>query len=275
MRDTSSMEIIATAGGVTELRRRWPASDGWAAALIVHGLAEHSGRYERAGARFASEGIDTYAFDLQGFGSSAGARAYIGSVSVYLGQILDNLIPLFATGLPVVLVGHSIGGLLVVAYTLSRHRQPDMVVLNSPAVDAVVPAWKRIAVPVLARRAPRLKLKNPIYPDELFTDPAMAEDYRTDPLVEERTTVRLGAELLGLMARVRGSLDLYTTPTLLMHGAADSVVPVEVSEALGARPPVDRAVYPGLRHGAINETAGHRLIDDAVDWIRARVGAAR
>lgn len=271
--DTSSMEIVTTPAGVTELRRHWSASDSWAAALIVHGLGEHSGRYERVGARFASAGIDTRAFDLQGFGCSAGARADIRGVSIYLAQILDNLIPLFATGLPVVLVGHSIGGLLSVAYMLSRYRPPDLVVLNSPALDAVVPAWKRISVPVLARHVPRLKLKNPVYPDELFTDPAMAEDYRTDPLVQTRTTVRLGAELLALMDRVGNSLDRYTTPTLLLHGAADTVVPVQLSETLGARSSVDRVVYPALRHGAINEAAGNVLIEGAVRWIRARVAA--
>ena len=274
MTDTSSMEIVTTATGVTELRRRWSASDGWAAALIVHGLGEHSGRYERVGARFSSAGIDTRAFDLQGFGSSAGARADIRCVSIYLAQILDNLIPLFASGLPVILVGHSVGGLLVIAYMLSRHRLPDLVVLNSPAVDAVVPAWKRMAVPVLARYVPRLKLKNPVYPDELFTDPAMAEDYRTDPLVQTRTTVRLGAELLALMDRVGNALDRYTAPTLLLHGAADTVVPLQVSEALGAHSSVDRVVYPGLRHGAINESAGQTLIEGAVRWLRARVAAA-
>ena len=265
------MEIGRSRTGVTELRRRWPASDPWAAVLIVHGIAEHSGRYEGAAARLAAAGIDVYAFDLQGFGASAGRRADIESFAVYRSQILDNLAPLFASGLPAVLFGHSMGGLLAVDYALSRHRQPDLVVLNSPALDASVPLWQRRAAPLLAKAAPRLSLANPIDPRELFTDPAMAEDYRTDPLVTARSTVRLGDLLFRCMERTGRSLDLYRAPTLLLHGGADTIVPPEVSAPLGRRPNVERRVYPGLRHGAVNEPAGARLIDDTATWIRARV----
>ena len=266
------MEIVPSRTGVTELRRRWPASEPWAAVLIVHGIAEHSGRYERAAARLAAAGIDVYSFDLQGFGASAGRRADIESFAVYRSQILDNLAPLFASGLPAVLFGHSMGGLLAVDYALSRHRQPDLVVLNSPALDASVPLWQRRAAPLLAKAAPRLSLANPIDPRELFTDPAMAEDYRTDPLVTTRSTVRLGALLFRCMERTGRSLDLYRPPTLLLHGGTDTIVPPEVSAPLGRRPSVERRVYPNLRHGAVNEPAGARLIDDAAAWIRSRVG---
>ncbi len=77
----STMEIVSSRTGVTELRRRWRASHPWATLLIVHGVAEHSGRYEQAGAGLAAAGIDTYAFDLQGFGGSGGPRADIDSWS--------------------------------------------------------------------------------------------------------------------------------------------------------------------------------------------------
>ena len=273
MADTTSViEIGAGRTGATELRRRWPASDPWAASLIVHGIAEHSGRYERTGARLAAAGIDTYAFDLRGFGSSAGRRADIDSFSTYRFQILDNLAPAFAAGLPVVLIGHSMGGLLVIDYVLSRHRRPDLVVLNAPALDAVVPAWQRRAALLLAKAAPRLTLRNPIDPSALFADPAMAEDYRTDPLVVNRSTVRLGALLFECMDRVERSLDLYTARTLLLHGGADDIVPPKATAPLGRRPSVERRVYPGLKHGAVNEPAGDRLVDDMAAWIRNRVG---
>ena len=270
----SVMEIGVNRTGATELRRRWRADDPWAALLIVHGIAEHSGRYERTAARLAAAGIDVHAFDLQGFGASAGRRADIESFAVYRSQILDNLVRPFASGLPAVLFGHSMGGLLAVDYALSRHRQPDLVVLSSPALDASVPVWQRRAAPFLAKAAPRLTLANPIDPRELFTDPAAAEDYRTDPLVTTRSTVRLGALLFRCMEQTGRSLDLYRAPTLVMHGGADTVVPPEVSAPLGRRPNVERRVYPGLRHGAVNEPAGARLIDDAVEWIRSRTSAA-
>ena len=273
MGDSASiMEIGPARSGVTELRRRWPASDPWAALLIVHGIAEHSGRYQGAAARLAAAGIEVYGFDLQGFGASAGRRADIESFDLYRDQILDNLAPLFASGLPAVLFGHSMGGLLAVDYALSRHRQPDMVVLSSPALDASVPVWQRRAAPLLSKAAPRLRLANPIDPRELFADPAMAEDYRADPLVTTRSTVRLGSLLFRCMERAGRSLDLYRAPTLVLHGGADTVVPPEASAPLGRRPNVERRVYPGLRHGAVTEPAGTRLVDDAAEWIRSRAG---
>ncbi|MDE0168314.1 MAG: lysophospholipase [bacterium] len=269
---TNSMQIVTTRTGTTELRRRWQASEPWATLLIVHGLAEHSGRYQQAGSRLAEAGIDTYAFDFVGFGASGGIRADIQDWSTYLHQVLDNLVPLFERNLPVVLLGHSIGGLIVVDYTLSRYRQPDLVVLNAPALDAVVPAWKRIGAPLLAGAVPRLTLANPINPVELFIDPEVAVHYRRDPLCITRTTVRLGDIILERMERVGRSLDLYDAPTLVLHGGADSLVPPQVSEPLGELPSVERRVYPRLRHASINEAAGKEIIEDIVAWIRSRIG---
>ena len=217
------------------------------------------GRYQPAGSQLAAAGIDTYAFDFQGFGASAGHRADIENWSIYLHQVLDNLVPLFRRNLPVVLLGHSIGGLIAVDYTLSRYRQPDLVVLNAPALDAVVPAWKRIGAPLLAGAVPRLTLANPINPTELFIDPAMAEDYRRDPLCVTRTTVRLGDIIFERMERVGRSLDMYEARTLLLHGGADSLVPPEVSEALGRRPTVETQGVPGHAPCVDQRTPGEAL----------------
>ena len=268
----TSMEIVATRGGVTELRRRWEAEDPWASLLIVHGLAEHSGRYRDVGARLAAAGIDTHAFDLMGFGASGGTRADITHWHTYLFQLSDNLARLLDRGLPGVVLGHSVGGLLTIDYAMSRHRQPDLVVLNAPAVDAVVPAWKRRASPILAGLVPTLTLANPIDPHEIFSDPAAAAGYLADPLLEPRTTVRLGAHLLSAMDRVNASVHHFTAPCLLTHGADDTLVPPATSVALGLLPNVERRLYPGARHASLQEPAGGMIVDDIVAWIRTMTG---
>lgn len=265
------MEFTTTRRGVTELRRRWRASTPWASALIVHGLAEHSGRYELVGSHLASAGIDTRAFDIEGFGASGGRRADTKNWSIYLTQIADNLAPLFAGDLPVLVLGHSIGGLIVVDYLLSRHRRPDLVALSAPALDAVAPDWKRMSASLLAGVAPRLTLANPIDPGELFIDPGMARDYAADPLMVTRTSVRLGDLILRTMDRIRRSLDLYVSPTLVLHGQADTLVPPEVSACLGDLPCVDRRLYEGMRHGSITEAGGVRMLEDLVAWARNRL----
>ena len=271
MTTNSILDIRTTRSGVTELRRRWRAPRPWASALIVHGLAEHSGRYEPVGSFLASAGIDTHSFDLLGFGASGGRRADTERWSTYLLQVVDNLAPLFARNLPVLLVGHSIGGLIVLDYALSRHRRPDLVVLNAPALDAIVPDWKRVGAPLLARFAPRLTLGNPIYPEEIFIDREMARDYQADPLMVTRTSARLGDLILRTMDRVRRSLDIYTLPTLVLHGEDDTLVPTEVSAGLDRLANVERRVYPGLRHGSINEPEGIRMLEDLASWARNRI----
>ncbi|MDE0375896.1 MAG: lysophospholipase [bacterium] len=268
----TSMEIVTTRGGVTELRRRWEAEDPWASLLIVHGLAEHSGRYRNVGARLAAAGIDTHAFDLMGFGASGGTRADVAHWHTYLFQLSDNLARLPDRGLPRVVLGHSVGGLLTIDYAMSRHRQPDLVVLNAPAVDAVVPAWKRRASPILAGLVPTLTLANPIDPYQIFSDPATTAGYLADPLLEPRTTVRLGAHLLSAMDRVTASVDRFTAPCLLTHGADDTLVPPATSVALGRLPNVERRLYPGTRHASLQEPAGGMILDDIVAWIRAMTG---
>ena len=269
----STVEITTTRNGITELTRHWPADDPWATLVIVHGLGEHSGRYERTGSLFAEAGIDTRSFDLVGFGASGGSRAYLDRWSAYHEQVLDNLAPGFNSGLPTVLMGHSLGGLIVAGYTLSLHRQPDLVVLSSPALEAKVPKWQRTAAPLLSRLLPKLRMPNAIKGEQLSSDPAVGRDYFADPLVFTKSSTRLGALIFEQMAKVGRSLDAYHARTLITHGAEDTVVHPEFSEALGELPAVDRILYPDLRHETLNEPEGPEVVRDIVDWIRKEVDA--
>lgn len=271
---TSTVEIGTTRTGVTELTRHWTAGDPWAALLIVHGLGEHCGRYERTGSLLAEAGVDTFSFDLQGFGASGGRRAYLERWSTYHEQVLDNLAPVFNSGLPTVLMGHSLGGLIVATYTLSLHRQPDLVVLSSPALEANIPSWQRSLAPFLARVLPKLSIPNQIKGEQLSSDPAVGTDYFSDPLVFTKTTARFGALVLEEMARIGRSLDAYDARTLVFHGAEDTVVPPEASVAMGELSNVDRTLYPGLQHETLNEPQGPDIVASIVDWIHQQVGQA-
>lgn len=260
-------EIVSAHNGVRELRRRWRSSDPWASALIVHGAGGHSGQFERVGVRMSAAGIDTYAFDLQGCGDSGGRRADIDQWSTFLFQVRDNLVPLLAAKMPVVLFGHSLGGLIAVDYTFSGHPQPDLVALFAPAIGSVAP-WQRHLARLLARLAPRMTFANRIDFEKVFTDPGTAALTRADPLTTTRTTARLGSILLDRMEQVRRSIDKYTAPTLVLHGAADHLVLPSASEALGALPSVARKTLPGIKHGSIIERQGKPLVDDIITWVR-------
>ncbi len=269
----STVDIGTTRSGITELTRHWPADDPWASLLIVHGLGEHSGRYERTGGLLAEAGIDTRSFDLVGFGASGGTRAFVDRWGIYQEQVLDNLAPAFNSGLPVVLMGHSLGGLIVASYALSLHRQPDLVVLSSPALEAAVPQWKRTMAPLMGKVLPKLALPNGYKGEQLSSDPAVGRDYFADPLVYTKNTAQLGSLILENIAKIGRSHDAYQARTLITHGADDTIVPPDASALLGERPSVDRKVYVGLRHETMNEPEGPEVVADIIAWIRAEVEA--
>jgi alpha-beta hydrolase superfamily lysophospholipase len=131
---TSTTRHVNARDGTPLLVREWSVEAGepWAMLLLVHGLAEHSGRYEHVGAHFAAAGIETHAIDLRGFGASGGARAWVNRWSE-LHDDLEERITALRTGAPtrpLVLYGHSLGGLVCLGYVLDGRSEPDLLVLS-------------------------------------------------------------------------------------------------------------------------------------------------
>jgi acylglycerol lipase len=255
--------------GVVQLRRRWSAYEPWAAMLLLHGIAEHSGRYEHVGAQLASAGIEVIAIDHRGFGMSGGRRSYVVSFDEFVDDVGDQLTQVRGLGLPTVLLGHSMGGLIALSYVLQGRRPaPDALALSGPALGASLPAPLRALVPVLARYAPRLRVPTPVKGSQLAADPAVGEAYFADPLVARTTTPALAQALLGRIDWANHHLDALAVPTFVQHGGDDTLVPTRSSEALEGRAGVTRVVYPGLRHEIFNEPAHAAVIDDLIGWLR-------
>jgi len=242
--------------------------------LLLHGLGEHSGRYEHVGAHFAAAGLAVSAVDLRGFGGSAGRRAFLRSFQEYLDDLTPAVDDMLRHPEPMILYGHSLGGLIALAYALWGPHAPDLLVLSAPSLDAEVPAWKRLVARLLAHLAPTVALPNDIRGDQLSSDPAVGEAYFADPLVVTRTTTRLGAEWLKAMARARAALAELTMPTLVIHGGDDTLVPPPISEPLAAVPGVQRVVFPGLRHEVHNEAGGTVALAEVGAWIDRHLAGA-
>jgi len=158
------VDHIATRDGTSLLVRHWPvpAGEPWATMLLVHGLAEHSGRYEHVGAQLAEAGIDTHAFDQRGFGASGGPRASIDRWSQLHDDLEERIAAARTVGpaRPLILFGHSLGGLISLGYVLDGRSRPDLLVLSAPAIGASVPVWQRLLVGALRRVTPGLLLSN-------------------------------------------------------------------------------------------------------------------
>jgi alpha-beta hydrolase superfamily lysophospholipase len=264
-----------TRDGLTLRTLHWPAP-GTARAhlLLVHGIAEHAGRHARVGSRFAAAGIETHAYDLRGFGVSDGARAYVDRWSVHHDDLQDRLAAVreAAAGRPVILYGHSLGGLIALGYVLAEpaRPQPDLLVLSAPAIAATVARWKRVLAGVLGRAVPHFAIANELPPGGLSHDPQVEIDYRADPLNVHRTTARFGLEAFTEQTRVQRQLagtDALPMPTYVLHGAEDPIVPVSASALLAGKGKVTRRVYSGLRHEMHNEREADGVVADTVAWI--------
>ena len=242
--------------------------------LLVHGLAEQSGRYERTGRLLADAGIDVTSFDLRGHGGSGGRRGDVERWTDYLDDIaaLLAVVRSEADGRSVVLFAHSYGGLICTDYVLSGRPAPDLLVLSAPALDDGLPRWQHTLVPLIARIAPTLSFKNAWGPDVLSRDPEVGRVAGMDPGNPDRATTRMGAFGFAAQERVRATLSRLAVPTLVFHGSDDRLVPPTATEPFEKLPDVTRRVYPGLRHETLNEPEGPQVVADVIAWLRAAVG---
>ena len=262
----STVTEATSRDGVAQLVRTWEADAPKASALVLHGIAEHSGRYEHVGSALADAGYTTVGYDHHGHGKSGGQRGHVPGFEVFLDDVEDRLAALRDDGLPVVMLGHSMGGLIAFRYAVSDRPQPDVLLLSGPALGAVVPAWQRIAAPILGRIAPRVFIKSEFEPGLLSTDPDVGFAYEADPLRVKGATARLGHELFEAMQYANEHIDRLRVPTLVVHGADDPIVPPEFSAPIGDRPEARRTVIEGMKHEVLNEPNWEETMEHLVEF---------
>jgi alpha-beta hydrolase superfamily lysophospholipase len=266
---TSIVDHGTTRDGLIQMRRRWkPAGDSRAAVLLLHGIAEHGGRYEHVGRRLADAGFDVVAIDHRGYGRSGGRRGHVDRWSQFTDDVEDQLVEVRALGLPTVLLGHSMGGLMASRYCVDTDRpQPDLLVLSGPALEAEIKPHLRIAAPLIGRLAPTVEIKEDGDPALLSKDPRVGEVFYADPYRVPYPTARLGLELMGAMREAHENIANVTLPILVLHGTDDGLVPHSASQVFETLPNAERILYEGLRHELFNEAEGLEIVDTVIDWV--------
>jgi len=264
--------------GASLFRRAWlPATPPVRSVVLVHGFAEHSGRYDHVGAWLARRGSAVHAYDQRGHGRTAQKLGRIGPFP----QLLDDL-EAFLTwvsgehpGLPQVLVGHSMGGLVAAACLEQRHPAVLAAVLSGPALSLspdVSPGRRRLAS-VAGRWLPRLRVRSGIDPRGLSRDPEVVQRYVDDPLVFDQVEAGFAAEMFAAIDRTAADGSAIRCPVLIAHGQDDPLCLASGSErffASLAAPGSQLRLYPGLRHEIFNEPEYDQVLGDVLDWIESR-----
>lgn len=259
--------------------RAWLPQDAVRGVIVlVHGVAEHAGRYEHVGKRFSDAGYAVYALDHTGHGASAGARANIGSMD----SAADNVAQLLEVAgqefpeVPRFLTGHSMGALVVLYLVTRTPVDVAGVVVSAPPLDIPVgnPA-QRLLAPVLTRLAPNLGVLK-LDSSDISRDPDVVAAYDNDPLVfRGKLPARTATEILNASIAVKGRLDKLTVPTLAMHGTADTIAAPSstdlIEKGAGTEDLTVRR-YEGLYHEIFNEPEKDQVLGDVVDWLNAHSG---
>lgn len=255
-----------------------PEGEARAALLIVHGLGEHSGRYMNVVNRFVPQGYAVYGIDHLGHGRSDGQRLYIERFADYTEPLkaIFDMIRGWHPGKPVFLVGHSMGGLIGAEYLTAHQAGLAGAVLSGPAVKPPgnIPKALIALGRVLSFLIPRMGLM-PLQAGDVSRDPAVVDAYLADPLVcKEKITARLGAEMLGAMARIPAEAGRITLPILIVQGGADKLVEPDGARLLyNAVSSADKKliVYDGLYHEVFNEPEHDRVLADVEAWLEGHL----
>jgi len=246
--------------------------------LVVHGLAEHSGRYQRFAEHFVGEGYAVASFDHPGHGRSYGPRVFIRA----FGDYVDNLDTMTAhfrdamPGLPVVLLGHSMGGLTAATFLLRNQSSFAGCILSGPAVKTELepPAWQFLLIRLLSAVAPRMGALQ-LDARGVSRDPEEVELYLNDPLVYTgKVSARLVLELFKTMEELRGRASDIRLPMLMLHGGADAMAAPSGSEFLFEHVSSEDKtlrIYPGLYHEIFNEPERAQVFADIRDWLDQRL----
>ncbi len=256
----------APTGAVTAVR---------APVVLVHGYAEHCGRYDLLGKALAGGGSTTWAMDLRGHGHSEGPRANIERLEWALAD-LDQLVNRAGGG--VVMFGHSMGGALAAAYAATRPGKLVGLVLSAPAVHlASRPAWQVWPVRVLAAVAPGAGLAR-VGPEGLSKDPRVVESFVSDPLVWlGRAPARTVIELYRAGRTAVRTAGELAVPLLVLHGEADPIVPVSSSRdyfsAVAARDK-ELVILPDFLHEPHQEVGRESVIARIVEWVASHGAGA-
>jgi alpha-beta hydrolase superfamily lysophospholipase len=257
----------------------WPVPEvpALGTVVLVHGLGEHAGRYGEVATHLRDWGFLVRAYDQQGHGQSAGARGdmlHPGSLQADLGHVIDatRQRPQSAD-LPLVLLGHSMGGLVVARALAEQLRYVDAAVLSSPALGASPNIVQKLLLATLPKLLPHLTVDNGLNADLVARDAQVVQAYKADPLVHRRISAGLAAWILQEGQHTLDQANQWAVPTLLLYAGDDHLVRASASAEFARSAPqalVQSHCYEAMYHEIFNDPERDQVFTVLKAWLLAR-----
>lgn len=267
---------IRTRDGIDLFYRLRPIERAGAVAIVVHGFAEHSGRYGHVFDWLNRTGFNVLSFDLRGHGYSKGRRGYIDSFEQYVSD-LDTLVLFARRKFPnerLFLIGHSMGGLVALHYVHQSPEHVDGLVGSSPFLGfrIHVPAWKRALGTLMSWIMPGFKMPNEIVASDLTHDRAKAMEYAQDDLIFHHACARWYRSVVLALRQAHGFAPELKLPIYLQLAGDDRIVDTQAARLYAQKcQSSDKTVkeYADFFHEIYNETERERPLEDMSNWLLA------
>lgn len=275
-------KIVGTGDAQVYFQEWMPENPPRAMIFVIHGAAEHSGRYARFAAHFVRRGYAVTAIDHIGHGKSSGTPGFIERFDHYVDTVsrFAGLLQRNHPELPLILLGHSMGGLISTCYLLDHPGGISGCILSGPAImtELEPPWWQRTMIRLFSLLAPRMGALQ-LDASGVSRDPYEVRKYIEDPLVYNgKLSARKVAELFKAMGMVQERAAEISVPLLLLHGGDDKMTAPAGSRFLHDHvSSTDKTlkIYPELYHEIFNEPERAQVFADIEAWLDARFGAGQ
>ena len=261
-------------GGTEIFFQNWCVDKPRGVLVIAHGVGEHSGRYNNIINELKGNSISIYALDHRGHGRSGGKRGHIDSLMdyVYDLKLFIDLIKEENNEIPLVLLGHSLGGVIATKYALAYSEDINSLILSSPGFIHLVevPGWKKSLLKFTSQYAPSLTQPTRLDARYLSHDPDVIEAYENDRLVHNKVSTRFYTEFTKACDECLNRAPELRMPLLVFHGKEDKIVDYRGSEMLfnnASSPNKNIHLFDGLYHETMNEIENKKVLQIAARWI--------
>jgi acylglycerol lipase len=267
---------ISSQDGLKIFYQKWLSKQVEGVVIIAHGLGEHSGRYTHLLEELSGQNVSFYALDHRGHGHSEGKRGHILSFNDFVADldVLINLAKKDNPDTPVVLLGHSMGGVIAFQYALYHPDMIDGLILSSAGLVPIldVPGWLQKLVRILSKVTPGLVIANGLDATGLSHDQKIVDNYLNDPLVHDKVSVRWFTEFISAGQEALSRAGELTMPLLIIHGKNDPIVDYQGSlKTMEQASSIDKTIYifDGLLHETMNESLEQRqgVLAKVGEWI--------